>query len=457
LCFSTKTFCRTVTFYLLFITASLITIAGCEKQPTANRVADPADRVMRVRAEDWSEFTLNQAPATTGWVALPATETAAEYHSPVDPQALGLLSPQDCADCHADHVHGFFETAHARTCRVADQDTVLGPLSAPDNQVQTSRPQFQFETIEHQSQIVQRLHCREPGIPEQIDVPLAFAVGSGNHGQSYLAWFGDHLCQTPVSYLTEQNRWANSPGTYRDGTADFSRPVTSRCLDCHNTWVGHAPNSVNRFDKSHWILGVTCVRCHGAARNHVRYHRNLPEERQPQEIVNPRKLTRERANEICAQCHSGGGELRRPAFTYKPGEPLEKWVVLNLNADDPVNDDPHSANQLARLMRSACYQKSGTLTCMDCHNPHQQERGRTEVFSGRCQNCHQTADCGLAPKYADKLSQKCVECHMPSRRDAEVTSQGANGATMPLLRDHLIGIWPDVSRSIEKKLDSSSQ
>lgn len=408
------------------------------------------DAILRVPADEWGSFATERSPRSPGWVALPPNLDVAEHHSAINPENLGMLPPDACAECHAGHLHGFSATAHARTSRLATAETVLGNLASSHNQVRTSRPGFTFTTERVNDQIVQRLESNEPGIPHSLAVPLAFAVGSGNHGQSYFAWHGDQLCQTPVSYLTEANRWGNSPGTYLDGTADFARPATSRCLDCHNTWFSQAPGSINRYDKSQWILGVTCVRCHGQARDHVRYHRQFPQDRQPQAIVNPRSLNRERANEVCAQCHSGGGELKRPAFTYQPGEPLEKWLAINLQADDPSNDDPHSANQLGRLMRSRCYQQSGTLTCMDCHDLHEQERGRTELFSNRCQNCHQVADCGLSGKYTSQLTNRCVECHMPSRRDVEVTSQGAGGSVMPLLRDHQIGIWPDVSHTIEQ-------
>lgn len=422
---------------------------GCDRRQTPVVQQPPQESILRVSAEDWSEFTLSQDPAKLGWVALPPVISEPEHRSSVDPQALGILPAEECSECHQGHTHGFLASAHARTARIADPTSVLGSLQPPENQVTTGRKGFEFETFARDTQVIHRLKSSEPGLSSPLDIPIAFAIGSGNHGQSYLAWHGDQLCQTPISFLTEANRWGNSPGVYVDGTADFARPATARCLDCHNTWFALAPGSVNRYDKGQALLGVSCVRCHGPARDHVRYHRQFPDERQPQEIVNPRNLSRERANEVCAQCHSGAGEARRPAFTYKPGEPLEKWLAIELDAADSDNDDPHAANQLGRLMRSRCYQQSGTLICMDCHDAHAQERGNMELFSNRCQNCHSTADCGLSEKYTTQLTNRCVECHMPSRRDVHVTSQGAAGAIMPLLRDHQIGIWPDVSHAIE--------
>lgn len=439
-------------------TALLVFAPACiAKTPTPTAAARSA--VVHVPAESWSQFALEDHPEDLGWVALPEqpANSSSTYSSPVNPAALGLLGPEECRECHEDYVDGFLKTAHARTAQIANPLTILGKLTPPENRVQTHLKEFYFETLSANDQVVHRLHYPDQGDSKTLDVPLAFTIGSGNHGQSFLAWHGDLLCQTPLSFLTEANRWGNSPGVYLDGTADFSRPATSRCLDCHNTWIGHDATTINRYDKHHWILGVTCVRCHGPAREHVQYHRQFPDETEPHAIVNPRDLDLTRANEVCSQCHSGAGEQRRPAFTYRPGEPLEQWLTLNLDAHDASNDDPHAANQLGRLMRSRCYQVSGTLTCMDCHDLHQQERGNMAVFANRCQSCHQVSDCGLSPKYPGELGTRCIECHMPSRRDAHVTSQGAGGSVAPLLRDHLIGIWPQISNAVELDLNGSTR
>ena len=265
-------------------------------------------------------------------------------------------------------------------------------------------------------------------------------------------WEGDQLCQMHVSYFSEFDRWTNSPGMYQDGTADFARPVTSRCLDCHTTWFGHQPESINRFDRQGAILGVTCVRCHGPAGEHVQFHRLQPDESTPHFIVNPVQLERGQLHQVCAQCHSGGGELRRPAFSYVPGEPLDNYLDLDLSANSEQNDDPHSANQLGRLMRSACFQGSEELSCVTCHDPHRHERGNTALFSSRCIQCHKSEQCGVHPRFGSAIGSRCIECHMPSRRDAEVSAASGSKNLLPLLRDHLIGIWPDVSVRVERSM-----
>src|SRR5213078_4429349 len=98
-------------------------------------------------------------------------------------------------------------------------------------------------------------------LSERFDIVL----GSGRKGQTYLCWrAGDQLFELPVSYWTELRRWINSPG-YEDGQLNFSRPVSPRCLECHASAFESlpAPGIINRYNKTNYILGIACEKCHG--------------------------------------------------------------------------------------------------------------------------------------------------------------------------------------------------
>ena len=174
-------------------------------------------------------------------------------------------------------------------------------------------------------------------------------------------------------------------------------------------------------------------------------------------IVQPGNLPRDRANEVCAQCHSGVGQSVQPAFTYQPGEPLSDYIRLSNRADDTRNDDPHAANQLARLMKSRCYQGSENLTCASCHDPHREERGELKLFTQRCAKCHESSDCKLQPTHPQIVAERCVECHMPSRRDVEGVMQTPEGELLPSLRDHYIKVWPEVAEQVLSKVARPSK
>src|SRR2546422_8885079 len=85
----------------------------------------------------------------------------------------------------------------------------------------------------------------------------SFVIGSGGKGQTYLFWKADQLFQLPISYWRELGQWVNSPG-YRDGVANFGRPIIARCLECHASYFESLPPPDNRYSKTGFVLGITC-------------------------------------------------------------------------------------------------------------------------------------------------------------------------------------------------------
>src|SRR5207253_10269460 len=113
-----------------------------------------------------------------------------------------------------------------------------------------------------------------------------------------------------------------------------------------------------------------------------------PEAAAAHAIVHPGHLTRERQMDDCGQCHSNAPKRRGPAFSYRPGEPLEAFFRTNL---DKHQEKDHVANQVEYLRQSKCFQKSDMLTCITCHNPHQKTDSASVQRS--CQKCHKPKDC----------------------------------------------------------------
>jgi Cytochrome c554 and c-prime len=405
--------------------------------------------------EQWFEFYRTRVPEGTGWVHLPEPTRLENFRSADDPFLKGFVRPHICGECHESQYEGLLETAHFRTAAPATRETVLGDFTAGQNRLATQDPHLHFEMLADEHELTQRVVVEQAGKQYEHRRSFDIVTGSGNHGQTYLYWEGDRLYQLPVSYFTEKG-WINSPGTYRDGTADFARGVGDSCLFCHVTYAASDPNEFQRLDSDSLIFGVTCVRCHGPGWAHVQYHRTNPEADEARYIVNPDNLSRERANETCGQCHSGVGQLLQPAFSYRPGEPLDEFLDIDKRPDNPSNDDPHAANQLLRLVRSRCFQES-EMTCASCHDPHQDERGKLKVFAARCASCHEQDACRLSSQYGNQIRHRCVQCHMPSRRDAEVTLDTSSGVLLPLLRDHLIQVWADVTERVVAEMEAETR
>lgn len=382
------------------------------------------------------------------WVVLPQTSAtpAGPVISPESgetktlPKPHGYLGAAACAECHRDYFDTYQKTAHFRSSQLPDLKTVLGKFDPDHNTVAGRRANLRLQMESLPDGLYQRVDVRDRGQSYTHSERFDIVTGSGSRGQSYLYWKQGGLYQLPVSYLTARNQWVNSPG-YLEGTANFSRAIQARCLECHATYFEHVPNTVNRFRSDNFILGISCERCHGPGSEHVAFHRSHPGEKVGQHIVQPGSLPVERRHDVCRQCHSRSGASLQEPFTFKPGEVLSKYLDLALDDEvAPGAGGIHTANQFARLKMSKCLQKSPELSCNDCHNLHREEHGQIAVFSERCQKCHQASRCGMSKTLGKKIEKNCIDCHMAWRNDASINITTVKGNVSNATRDHAITI-----------------
>ena len=344
-----------------------------------------------------------------------------------------------CLSCHRDKA-SFEGTAHRLTSRQPSRETIAGSFATGENVLLTSNALLHF-----------RMHADSAGFYETAVVGkardttsrterIAYVVGSGRKGQSFVYWAGDSLFQLPVSYWKSLGRWINSPGSaYQDGTANFERAVAPRCLECHATWIESVPDlgAVNRFRPGSAILGITCERCHAAGQEHVRLERSVLRAVRGPAIVNPARLSRERQMEACGQCHAGLGAPKAPSFTYVAGKRLDDYLYVKPQSAD-ATVDVHG-NQVALLSRSKCF-RSSQMTCLTCHDVHRQQRDVAEL-SGRCLSCHTEQSCGLFASRGHALAGKCVDCHMPLQTSNLIVSALEGKEERVQVRSHWIRVY----------------
>lgn len=360
------------------------------------------------------------------------------------------IGARACGNCHAAKYESFRRTAHHLTSRLPEPASILGKFTPEQAVLRTRNPDTWFEMSSGEGGFYQAGSTRtEDGVrrrTERIDI----SVGSGKIGQTYLYWKGNQLFQLPVSYFTGSGRWINSPG-YVDGLVNFDRPIVPRCLECHATYFEDATHHTNTYSREHFVLGISCERCHGPGSEHEANQGRHPKAVGAPYIVDPRRLEPQRKNEICAQCHSGLGKPLKPPFSFLPGEPLDRHIELE-SLDDQNRIGVHSVNQLARLSKSKCFAESEGMTCVSCHDPHTLERGNRELFSTRCLNCHKAHDCGLAPQLGDAIRKDCISCHMPHLQDRGTGMETASGMAFPLMAEHFISIYPEATRRVMKQI-----
>jgi len=268
---------------------------------------------------------------------------------------------------------------------------------------------------------------REPKIQGQRE--LLYYIGSGRKGRSYLFADQGFVFETPINWYSQEGRWNMAPAYTEAREIPMNLPSFIDCLNCHASGV-EAPiaGSENRYSGRPFLHdGISCERCHGSATAHA-------DGKGP--IVNPAKLSPERRDSVCMECHfEGTVAVRQPGkqlYKFQPGERLSDYIhYFVLSGNQPPK--PEALSQTEALSLSVCKQKSGDkMWCISCHDPHFEPSAaeRAAYFRGKCLACH--GEAFGAKHHADKPD--CTACHMPSLPSKDVAHTQAT--------DHQILRWP---------------
>jgi tetratricopeptide (TPR) repeat protein len=306
----------------------------------------------------------------------------------------GYVDSRVCAGCHRQIYESYSRTGMGRSFGRVDA-TVWR-----DGEYFHTPSEQHFTMYRREGRFIER---RETNV---FEMAADFVLGSGNHARTYLHHAANgQLVQLPVGEYSENGGyWAMNPGYDRPDHMDFRRRVDDECLFCHTAYplrVGGVPAAID------------CQRCHGPGAEHVR----SPKSRS---IINPARLDAARQLEVCLQCHLESTSrrlphaIRRPdrdVFSYRPGEPLEKYIFHFDRTPGTGYEDNFEIDHAGyRLLQSVCFRKSnGALTCTTCHNPHAESR-EPEGYVRACLGCH--AD-------SHRQGDNCLQCHMPKRRTTD--------------------------------------
>lgn len=299
-------------------------------------------------------------------------------------QAVGLMlafavgpyaGSQACLQCHKDAA-AQLQSNHARSLR----PIVATGLPA----VLSERPVRERNGAEIEYQPAgESLKATARVRGDAASALLEWAFGAGVQAYTLVGRAGGKYFEHRISFYTAQGYpglTMGHPAAAASATAALGimQPdeTIARCFGCHATGVRKA----GEFSEA----GVTCERCHGPGASHAASQGR-------EKLLNPGRYSAAASVQICAECH------RSP-------EPAQRRS-LHPEADDPVS----IRFQPIGLMASRCFQSSGKLSCLTCHNPHENARRNDAAFySAKCKECHQTT----GAKCPRATQGNCLPCHM---------------------------------------------
>lgn len=401
----------------------------------------------------YNQITFMLAAFVAGGVTLSHTTNSSFLKiAEVDSSEKKFAGNQACQSCHQSYYHSFENTAHNLTSTPGSSKSIKGSLQEGKNffsynkwtevKLEKKGDSF-FQTGYAAGQVLQ-------------SEPMDITVGSGRKGQTYLYWKENKLFQLPVSYFTPMNSWCNSPG-FPTSMFKFYRQIPGQCMECHATDAKLVKEDEKEtiYDRQSVILGITCERCHGPAVDHVNFHEQNPKEKQGKYIINAGNLSRVQQLDACAFCHSGFRKQLKPSFSFTVGDKLDDFSAAAYAPDSGSSLDVHG-NQSGLLASSKCFTMS-QMNCSSCHNVHETQYNAPKLFSKKCMTCHTSSsgkECKFSPPKKIKLSDNCIDCHMPMQPSNNILLQLPEKQTLypDYVRTHRIAIYLKSTKDfLEKK------
>lgn len=345
-----------------------------------------------------------------------------------------------CAKCHEGLSRSYQHHAMGRSAALA------APANTPGLSEATGRATFEARGFEYAVELrdgkVVHSETRKGAAGEvvaRIESEVAYVIGSGRRGRSYLVEHDGFLFQSPISWYAQEGRWDLAPDS-RAGSSRFQRAISPNCLFCHTNRYEPVDDMVGRYAPPTFRgLSIGCERCHGPGELHARSPGTLTAGVDPT-IVNPAHLEPSLREAVCQQCHLGGEKrvepVGRKALDYRPGLPLEEFLTVLVDRRESEGRS-ESIGHTEQMLASRCYQQSrGALGCTSCHDPHALPSAdeRVSYYRGRCLECHgRSSPCSVPePERRERSADdSCIDCHMPRSGLADVAHTAETDHTVP--------------------------
>jgi predicted CXXCH cytochrome family protein len=424
------------------------------------------------RGAGWGRFVVAGAVACTATAfLLLGPQPKDEPPPPVPLTGAGeYVTSRACRSCHPSEYDSWRKTYHRTMTRMARASDVAPRLEDPVPFILDGRGyglRREGDTIwaslpspdtsdDHESGL------QAGGDAAKIDRRVLLTTGS-HHYEAY--WVegerSGELRMFPFVYLLgEEARWMPRRDVFVEPPDEPSTSVhwSSNCIQCHTTagrpGYDARVNRADHKDPEVAELGVACEACHGPGGAHVQKYKDPIEryrayarDRADTSLVNPSRLSPERASMICGACHAFTYPRDEDDFwehgytqSFRPGQDLGVARILltakGLRAPgapsvDTLVDNLFYSDETVRIggreyngmVQSACFQRGeGThkLSCLSCHSMHDSEPD-DQLTHGRegdaaCAGCHdrERFESTAHTHHArGSPGSSCLGCHMP--------------------------------------------
>jgi hypothetical protein len=232
-----------------------------------------------------------------------------------------------------------------------------------------------------------------------ISVPILWAFGRGEAGQTYLFRYEGAYYQSLVSFYNDTQGLDITLGAPRGVPSSLALALGARlteegtrlCIVCHTTGavIGGA------FHPRQAVPGVHCEACHGPGGGHIAALQAGQIAEAKAAIFNPGKLSPASLDDFCGACHR----------TWTKVELMGLKGIMN------VRFQPY------RLELSRCWSPADPrISCLACHNPHRPLQTSAAFYNSKCLACHQLKGQPAKPNHPGQAcpvsGDNCISCHM---------------------------------------------
>lgn len=308
--------------------------------------------------------------------------------------SLQAQQGRTCAPCHPKEAAGHAVTLMARTLEPGGRASLLA--AHPELRLRQGGFDYRIHRVDGQD-----LYSVSDG-RATLEAPVAWAMGQGAAGQTYVLLREGKLFESRVSFYNDIQGLAatigSPPGAPKNLEEAFGREMppqsVTECFQCHaaeRPAAGAAPAKGTVEWTRTLEPGVQCESCHKGAWQHAAAR--AAGDVKPARLARLKEASTEELSDLCGGCH-------------------RTWSHVELNGPRGV---ANVRFQPYRIVLSKCYDAMDRrIGCTACHDAHARPEGVAARTDPACLGCHSAKAGASKPAKVCRVgTAQCAGCHMP--------------------------------------------